>query len=134
MQNRFGRSAEEVRTAKCGSSAEEARKENTQCVLYSDPGQRVLARSLRAFVFYLVLRDFLISHFARFLLRSATTFFYRDFYAFFFNAFFSFLGRKCGSASEEVRRKCGTASEEVRRKCISATFPKDATNRFCPRA
>jgi hypothetical protein len=56
-------------------------KENTQCVLYSDPGQRVFTCSLR--VFYDILPVLLLTHCARYLLRSATTFF-----AAFFERFF----------------------------------------------
>ena len=48
------------------------RKENTQCVLYSYPGQRVLyAPSTLLLLFYVTLRVFLFAHCARFLLRPA---------------------------------------------------------------
>ena len=69
-------------------ASSEARKENTQCVLYSDPGQRVLYAFFTRF--YVILRLFLLTHCARFLLRSATTFF-TAFFTRFFKRVFSFL-------------------------------------------
>ena len=66
-----------------------ARKENTQCVLYSDPGQRVLYAFFTRF--YVILRVFLLTHCARFLLRSATTRFFPAFLTrFFFKRVFFF--------------------------------------------
>ena len=99
-----------------------SRKENTQCALYSDPGQRVFNAFFTRF--YVILRPFLLTHCVRFLLRSATTtffFFYRVFLRV-FCAFFSFLGGCCRAQHTQNTHKPQTHTQNQQRNEATLTF------------